>query len=102
MRSLQLKLYVTGKSHRVELAVRNLRLALDRQLDGDYDLVVSDILQNPELAEQQKILATPTLVKEMPLPVKRIIGDFSDTDKVLYALDLQTHSPVQGGRQDDE
>lgn len=95
MGTLQLKLFVTGTSRRTEQAIADLRTLLDEETSGDYELVVFDVLQDPEAAEEQKILATPTLVKEFPLPVKRIIGDFSDPEKVLFALDLQ---PQQGGR----
>lgn len=85
---LQLKMYIAGMSPRLELTIANLRSALEKELSGDFDLVVYDVLQNPAIAEEQKILAIPTLVKELPLPVRRIIGDFSDTEKVLFALDL--------------
>lgn len=98
MGTLQLILYVAGKSHRTELAIANLRSALDREVNGDYELTVNDVLENPELAEEHRILATPTLVKEQPLPARRIIGDFSDERKILFALDL---GPQQGGHSHD-
>jgi circadian clock protein KaiB len=58
----------------------------------DYELVVIDVLERPQLAEDEKILATPMLVKELPMPIRRIIGDLSDTEKVLLGLDLQPSS----------
>lgn len=99
MGTLQLKLYVAGTSHRTELAIENLRSVLDTEVNGDYDLTVNDLLANPEIAEEQKILATPTLVKELPLPIRRIIGDFSDPEKVLFALDIK---PEQGDHNHDQ
>lgn len=102
MNTLQLKLYITGISRSTELAIANLRKFLDKELNGEYELVVNDILRNPEIAEEQKILATPTIIKEFPLPVKRLIGDFSDAEKVLFYLDLQPHCPnAQGGGKDE-
>jgi circadian clock protein KaiB len=58
-------------------------------LGNNYELVIVDILERPQLAEEQKILATPTLIRESPLPVRRVIGDLSDKEKLLLALDLQ-------------
>jgi len=83
-----LKLYVTGMTPRAERAVANLRRICAEELDGQYDLVIIDVLENPQLAEDEKILATPTLIKELPRPVRRIIGDLSDKERVLLGLDL--------------
>ncbi len=83
-----LKLYVTGQTARSLRAVDNLRRICEEHLGGGYDLQVIDVLQCPQVAEDQDILATPTVVKEMPLPARRIIGDLSDAARVLLGLDL--------------
>lgn len=83
-----LKLYITGQTPRSERAMTNLRRLCEAQLAGRYELVVIDVLERPQLAEAEKILATPTLVREAPPPRRRIIGDLSDTAKVLMGLDL--------------
>ncbi len=83
-----LKLYATGKTPNSQRAIGNLRDALDNELKGLYTLKIIDILKNPQLAEEEKILATPTLAKVLPLPIRRIIGDLSDKEKVLLGLDL--------------
>jgi len=83
-----LKLYVTGKTPNSQRAIGNLRDVLDNELKGLYRLKIIDILKNPQLAEEEKILATPTLAKVLPLPIRRIIGDLSDKEKVLLGLDL--------------
>jgi circadian clock protein KaiB len=83
-----LKLYVTGHTSRSERAIANLRRICEEELGGLYEMVIIDVLERPQLAEDEKILATPTLIKELPPPLRRIIGDLSDTDKVLLGLDL--------------
>jgi circadian clock protein KaiB len=88
----QLKLFVAGSSNRTTTAVANLQALCDEKFPGDYVLVVVDVLLNPEIAEHQKVLATPTLIKEFPLPSRRIIGDLSDKDKVFSAMGLNPDS----------
>ena len=83
-----LRLYVTGQTPRSERAITTLRTICDEELGGEFDLMVIDVLENPQLAEDEKILATPTVVKELPPPIRRIIGDLSDVDRVLIGLDL--------------
>lgn len=83
-----LKLFVTGSSKRTELAIANLRRICEEEFPGCYDLVVVDVLSHPALAEENKILAAPTLIKVRPLPVRRIIGDLSDKGKVLAGIGL--------------
>ena len=90
-----LKLYVTGKTPRSDRAISNLRRVCDEELAGKYEMQVVDVLEHPQLAEDEKILATPTLIKEIPPPLRRIIGDLSDKEKVLLGLDLQPSS--EGG-----
>lgn len=83
-----LKLYVTGRSPRSQRAIANLkRLCEEEQLEG-AEVVIIDVLEQPQLAEEEHILMTPTLVKQLPLPVQRIIGDLSDTKTVLFGLNI--------------
>lgn len=89
MRKYQLKLYITGKTTRSEQAVSNLKNLCKSKFNDEYELLIIDVLDNPELAEQDQVLATPTLIKILPLPVRRIIGDFTDTQKVLLGLDIK-------------
>jgi circadian clock protein KaiB len=84
-----LKLYVAGSTPRATLAIENLKRICESDLSGHYDLQIIDVLEHPELAEQDKILATPTLIKQLPPPLRRVIGDLSDSDKVLLGLELR-------------
>jgi circadian clock protein KaiB len=95
-----LRLYVTGLTPRSVCAVNNLRAICDEYLDGRYDLEVIDIYQQPVLAKGEQIIAAPTLVKQLPLPMRRIIGDMSDRERVLLGLDLvrvPDAQPPRGG-----
>ena len=83
-----LKLFITGRTARSERAIANLQQLCRDALDSRYELTIIDVLDRPQLAEEEKILATPTLIKELPPPLRRIIGDLSDRDKVLLGLDL--------------
>ena len=83
-----LKLFVTGQTPRSELAIENLRRICEEEFSNEYELIVVDILKRPQLAEDEKILATPTVIKELPPPIRRIIGDLSGKEKVLLGLDL--------------
>lgn len=85
-----LRLFVTGASTRTATAISNLRRICEQELDGQFDLEIIDVLEFPELAEDEKILATPTLIKSLPLPLRRVIGDLSDTEKVLLGLEVQS------------
>ncbi len=84
-----LKLYVTGSSPRAEVAIANLRRICEQELDGQYDLQIIDVLEQPQVAEDDKILATPTLIKQLPPPLRRVIGDLSDKEKVLLGLEVR-------------
>lgn len=84
----QLRLYVMGQSSRSKKAIRNLKSLCKKELKGQYDLTIIDVLERPQLAEDEKILATPTLIKDLPPPLKRLIGDLSDKEKVLMGLDV--------------
>jgi circadian clock protein KaiB len=83
-----LKLYITGQTPRSARAVGNLRKICDEDLGGLYELQIIDILEHPQLAEDEKIMATPTLIKELPPPLRRIIGDLSDKERVLLGLNI--------------
>ncbi|MFL2517079.1 MAG: circadian clock protein KaiB [Parasynechococcus sp.] len=83
-----LKLYVAGNTPNSMRALKTLRNILETEFRGVYALKVIDVLKNPQLAEDDKILATPTLAKILPPPVRRIIGDLSDRERVLIGLDL--------------
>ncbi|HZV07388.1 MAG TPA: circadian clock protein KaiB [Gemmataceae bacterium] len=93
MSNYLLKIYVTGQTPRSRRAIDNLRRICEDELRGKYEMHVIDVLERPQLAEDEKILATPTVVKELPIPIRRIIGDLSDADKVLLGLDLQSCQP---------
>jgi len=83
-----LKLYVAGNTPDSVRALKTLKTILEEDFKGVYALKVIDVLKNPQLAEEDKILATPTLAKVLPPPVRKIIGDLSDREKVLIGLDL--------------
>ena len=83
-----LRLYVTGTTPRSARAIQNIRAICEAKLQGRYDLEVVDIYQHPELAKPEQVVVTPTLVKKLPLPVRRLIGDLSDADRVLVGLDV--------------
>ncbi len=88
MDKYQLKLFITGHTLYSWRAINNLRRICDEELGAEYELVITDILEQPQIAEDEKILATPTLIKESPPPVRRIIGDLSDRKQVLMGLEL--------------
>ena len=99
MNKYLLKLYITGHTPRSERAIANLQRICEEELGGQYEMVVIDILERPQLAEDEKILATPMLIKQLPPPLRRVIGDLSDTEKVLLGLEVRPaaekpdHSP---------
>jgi len=84
-----LRLYITGATSRSVLAITNLKKICDEYLDGRYELEVIDLYQKPQLAKDEQIIAAPTLIKKLPLPFRRIIGDMSNKEKVLLGLDLK-------------
>ncbi len=83
-----LKLYVAGNTPNSIMALKTLKNILEHEFQGVYSLKVIDVIKNPQLAEEDKILATPTLAKVLPPPLRKIIGDLSDREKVLIGLDL--------------
>jgi circadian clock protein KaiB len=85
----QLRLYVAGQTERSLAALDNLRHICETHLAGRYDIEVIDLLVNPRLAAGDQILAVPTLVRKMPEPIRKIIGDLSDEARVLVGLDVR-------------
>lgn len=84
-----LRLYVAGMTPRSTRAIANIREICEGHLQGRYDLQVVDIYQQPVLAEGDQIIAVPTLIKKLPVPLRRLIGDLSDREQVLIGLDLK-------------
>jgi circadian clock protein KaiB len=84
-----LRLYVTGATPGSTRAIKQVRLVCEEHLHGRYDLEVIDIYQLPSLAKHDQIIATPTLVKVLPAPLRRLIGDLSNVNKVLFGMDLR-------------
>lgn len=89
-----LRLYVAGQTSKSIAALANLKRVCEEHLAGRYDIEVVDLLKNPQLAAGDQILAVPTLVRRLPAPLKRIIGDLSNTDKVLVGLDIRPRAPL--------
>ena len=87
--SWQLRLYVAGQTPKSITAFDNLKKICAEHLDGKYSIEVIDLLVNPQLAKGDQILAVPTLVRKLPEPVKKIIGDLSNTERVLVGLDIK-------------
>jgi len=84
----KLRLFITGTTARSTRAIENMRRICEENLQGRYDLEVIDVYQNPEATRELQVVATPTLVKILPEPLRRIIGDLSDEERVLAGLDL--------------
>jgi circadian clock protein KaiB len=91
-----LRLYVAGMTARAMRAITNVREICDQHLAGRYDLEVVDVYQQPGLAKDEQIVAAPTLVKKSPLPLRRMIGDMSQRDRVLLGLDLDRSGTLGG------
>lgn len=89
MTKFKLRLFITGRTAQSQRALENLKQICEAELKGAYEVDVVDVLEHPALAEDEKILATPTLVKRLPEPVRKIIGDLSDRERVLVGLDLE-------------
>ena len=90
-----LRLYITGITPRSTQAIANVKRICEECLAGRYELDVIDIYQQPLLAKDEQIIAVPTLIKKIPLPLRRIIGDMSDTKRILKGLDLRIKNDVQ-------
>lgn len=90
---MQLRLYLAGTTSRSQGALANLTELLESMgMRGQYDLELVDVLERPDLAEQDLIAVTPTLVRRQPLPVRRLLGDLSDREAVAFGLDLHDHT----------
>lgn len=91
-----LRLYIAGPTPKSNRAIVNIRRICEEHLEGRFDLEVIDICQNPALARGEQIVAAPTLIKKLPLPLRRFIGDLSETERILVGLDLRKGNPVDG------
>jgi circadian clock protein KaiB len=98
-RPWQLRLYVAGQTNRSLTAFANLKRICEAHLAGRYQIEVIDLLEKPRLAEGDQIIALPTLVRQLPPPIRKIIGDLSNTESVLIGLDLRP--PTPGGHPDE-
>jgi circadian clock protein KaiB len=78
------------------VAIANLRRICEEDLGGAYELEIIDVLEDPDAAERDKVLATPTLIKQLPPPIRRVIGDLSNKEKVLFGLDVQRATEREG------
>jgi circadian clock protein KaiB len=85
----ELRLYVAGQTPRSLVAIANLKLICEKYLCDDYNIEIVDLMQNPSLAQADQIVAIPTLVRHLPKPIKRIIGDLSNTRRVLLGLGVE-------------
>jgi circadian clock protein KaiB len=94
-KSWTLRLYVAGDSPRSRTALQNLERMCEKYLPGRYQIEVIDLVKRPELAKAHQILAIPTLVRELPEPIKRVIGDLSDENRALLNLDVEVHEGRQ-------
>ena len=92
----ELRLYVAGQTPNSLTALNNLKKICEEHMDDQYRIEIIDLLANPQLAWGDQILAIPTLVSNLPTPIRKIIGDLSNTEKVLVGLDLRTPSVVAG------
>ena len=84
-----LRLYVTGITPKSTRAIENIKKICEENLTGRYELEVIDIYQQPKLAKDEQIIAAPTLIKKLPLPLRKLIGDMSDKERILLGLDLR-------------
>ena len=94
--SWELRLYVAGQTPKSVAALANLRRICEEHLAGEYTIEVVDLLENPQLAQGDQIVAIPTLVRKLPAPMRKIIGDLSNTERVLVGLDLRPHERKRG------
>jgi circadian clock protein KaiB len=88
-KAYRLRLYIAGETPKSVMALGNLKQICEEHLQGRYEIEIIDLLENPQLAQGDQILALPTLVRRLPEPIKKIIGDLSNTERVLVGLDLR-------------
>lgn len=86
----QLRLYVAGQTPKSLAAFANLKRICDEYLEGEFEIEVIDLLENPRLAKDDQIVAIPTLVRKLPVPIRKIVGDLSDTERTLVGLQLRS------------
>lgn len=91
-RHWNLRLYVAGQTPKSVTALANLKRICEQHMEGAYHIEVVDLMKNPQLAQKDQILAIPTLIRELPTPIQRIIGDLSNTERVLVGLSVQPQS----------
>jgi circadian clock protein KaiB len=96
-----LRLYVSGATPRSAMAIANIKELGERRLSGNYDLIVIDAYQQAELAREDNILVLPTLIKTLPGPLRRLVGDLSDEEQVLLGLGLLPDEPTPHKEPDD-
>jgi len=89
MSNYTLRLYISGKTKQSERAIADLYRICEEEFKGDYELAIIDVLENPEMADAEKIRVTPTLIKDLPPPIRRIIGDLTSKERVLIGLELR-------------
>ncbi len=92
-----LRLFITGTTPRSEEAIRNIKKICEQELKGRYELEIIDIYQQPELAKKEQILAAPTLIRKLPLPLRKLVGDMSDKERVIIGLEL-IHEKKKDGK----
>jgi circadian clock protein KaiB len=90
----ELRLYIAGQTSRSIVALANLKRICEEHLQGRYTIEVIDLLEHPQLARGDQILAIPTLVRKLPEPIRKLVGDLSDTERTLVGLDLRPVRPV--------
>jgi len=95
-----LKLYITGMTPRSQEALRNIRRVCKEYFGDNYELEVIDIYQQPSLAKGDQIIAVPTLVKKLPAPIRKLIGNLSQEDRILLGLDLKPKGSISPGHQE--
>lgn len=93
----KLRLYIAGETPKAKAAFKNLKLICEEQLKGKYEIEVIDLVKNPQLCRDDQILAVPTLVRKLPEPIRKIIGDLSNTERVLVGLDLKSMVSLKNG-----
>ena len=91
----ELRLYIAGQTSRSLVALANLKRICEEHLQGRYRIEVIDLLQHPQLARGDQIIALPTLVRKLPEPIRKLVGDLSDTERALVGLDLRPVRPVR-------
>ena len=93
-----LHLYVTGATPKSKRAIENIRRLCEEHLQGRCELEIIDIYRHPEKAREEQIIAAPTLIKKLPLPLRRYIGDLSNSDKILIGLEVKEEDQDQSGK----